>query len=245
MKIFLFYEKIQTNFYIIYRLREGDSMKKVQGHGINDMPYGWYSENEWNKMVYRKWYDMVRRCYNEQVHKTENGKCYVGCTVCDRWLTLSNFVEDVPKITGYDREKFLNGELHLDKDKKKDKNKHYIIDYCTWLPGPENCSLANKGKQFSEEHKQKLSEANKGKQLSEEHKRKLIENSGMKGKLGSDNPSSKKVVQYDKQTLELIKIWDSLSDVTRELGINTGNISECCKGKRKSAGGFVWKYVED
>ena len=67
----------------------------------------------------------------------------------------------------------------------------------------------------------------------------------MKGKLGSDNPSSKKVVQYDKQTLELIKIWDSLSDVTRELGINTGNISECCKGKRKSAGGFVWKYVED
>lgn len=28
-------------------------------------------------------------------------------------------------------------------------------------------------------------------------------------------------------------------------GINKGNISSCCEGKRKSAGGFIWKYVEE
>ena len=213
----------------------------VEGKGINDMPWGWASENEWNKMVYWKWVNMLIRCYNEDFHKRQPS--YIGCSVCDRWLILSNFIEDVPKITGYNRERFLNGELELDKDKKKDKNKCYVMKYCTWLPKPENCSLAHKGKALSEEHKQKLSEANKGKELSEETKRKMSE--AKQGKLGSECQNSKKVAQYDKQTLELIKIWDSLSDVTRELGINQGNISKCCKGKLKSTGGFVWKYLED
>lgn len=222
-----FYEKIKINFYIIYVFEIGGGyMKLVQGHGINDMYWGWASENEWNKLVYQKWKDMLKRCYNEDYHKKH--QTYKDCTVCDRWLVLSNFVEDVPLITGYDRERFLNGELELDKDKKKDENKHYIMKYCTWLPKPENCSLANKGKQRSEETKLKLSE-----------------NSPTKGKFGSDNPTSKRVAQYDKQTLELIKIWDSMIDVERQLGINQGNISACCKGKRKTAGGFIWKYVEE
>lgn len=34
-------------------------------------------------------------------------------------------------------------------------------------------------------------------------------------------------------------------DVKRELGINQASISMCCQRKRKSAGGFIWKYVED
>lgn len=217
----------------------------VEGHGINDMPYGWASENEWNKMVYSKWTHMLHRCYNEEFHKTN--QTYKDCTVCDKWLILSNFVEDVPKITGYDREMFLNGELELDKDKKKDENKHYYFNYCTWLPKPENSSLAMKGKHHSEETKLKISEAQKGKHHSKETKLKMSENStkNMLGKFGADNPSSKKVAQYDKQTLELIKIWDSMMDVKRELGINQASIPMCCQGKRKSAGGFIWKYVED
>lgn len=179
----------------------------VEGHGINDMYWGWASENEWNRMVYQKWKSMLRRCYNEEYHKTKNGKNYIGCSVCDRWLTLSNFVEDVPKITGYDRERFLNGELELDKDKKNDKNKRYTMKYCTWLPKPENSGLSHKGK------------------------------------FGSEHNCSKKVAQYDKVTHELIKIWGGIREVERELGISHGNISACCKGKLKSAGGFVWKYV--
>lgn len=209
-------------------------MQLIQGHGINDMPYGWASENEWNKLVYRKWQKMLYRCYNEEFHKTEKGKNYIGCTVCERWLTLSNFAEDVPKIDGYDREKFLNRELELDKDKKNDTDiKSYTMNCCTWLPKPENSSLAMKGKHHTKETKQKLSEANKG------------ENNPMHGKFGSEHPRSKKVAQYDKTTNELIKVWDSMHEAQRELGINQGSISECCKEKRKSAGGFIWRYVEE
>ena len=170
-------------------------MGLVQGHGINDMPYGWTVENEWNKLVYRKWYEMLRRCYNEEYHKTENGERYKDCTVCDRWLKLSNFVEDVPKIDGYDEERFLNGELVLDKDiKSGGKNKQYIMKECLLTTQPENTKQANRTREYHE--------------LSEETKRKISENNPkpMKGKFGSECPNSKKVAQYNKQTLELIKI---------------------------------------
>jgi hypothetical protein len=31
---------------------------------------------------------------------------------------------------------------------------------------------------------------------------------------------------------------------SKELSILSQNISECCLGKRKSAGGYVWKFLE-
>lgn len=34
-------------------------------------------------------------------------------------------------------------------------------------------------------------------------------------------------------------------DVQRELGIAQQSISACCKGNRKSAGGYIWRYVEE
>ena len=58
------------------------------------------------------------------------------------------------------------------------------------------------------------------------------------------NPFSKEVEQIDKNTLEVIKVWDSLSEVERQLNISASNISNVCKGKRKTAGGFIWKMKE-
>lgn len=51
---------------------------------------------------------------------------------------------------------------------------------------------------------------------------------------------SKKVLQYDLQD-NLIKKWDSVSEIERQLKIK--HISDCCLGKRKTAGGFKWEYV--
>lgn len=52
--------------------------------------------------------------------------------------------------------------------------------------------------------------------------------------------NSKKVKQYDLEW-NLIKIWDSLSDVYRELWIHHSWISMVCNWKRNSAGWFLWK----
>ena len=58
------------------------------------------------------------------------------------------------------------------------------------------------------------------------------------------NPLNKKVEQIDKNTLEVIKVWDSLSEVERQLNISASNISNVCKGKRKTAGGFIWRMKD-
>lgn len=207
----------------------------VCGRGINDMPRGWIVENEWNKRVYRKWTSMLQRCYNKNFHKTKYGKTYIGCTVCERWLTLSNFVEDVPKIDGYDEERFINGELELDKDiNSNGKNKCYIAEECTFVTRLDNQRQANKDRDNGYLHERQG-----------ENNPMYGKPGTMKGKFGSENPTSKRVAQYDKQTYELIKIWGGIREVERELGIDSGSISKCCKGKRKSAGGFIWKYVEE
>ena len=42
---------------------------------------------------------------------------------------------------------------------------------------------------------------------------------------------------------EFIKKYDSAREAARKTGIDYGNISKCCNGRYKTAGGFIWKYV--
>lgn len=51
----------------------------------------------------------------------------------------------------------------------------------------------------------------------------------------------KKVFQYSKNG-EFIKEYKSIQYAADSLGIFPTNIIECCKGRRKSAGGYIWKY---
>lgn len=53
--------------------------------------------------------------------------------------------------------------------------------------------------------------------------------------------NQKKVSQYDKNG-NLIHIYDSVAQAASDTNINKGNISSVCLGKRKTAGGYVWKY---
>ena len=55
----------------------------------------------------------------------------------------------------------------------------------------------------------------------------------------------KRVAQYSIYD-EFIKIWNSSSEATEYYGgaKNTTNIQACCRGAKKSAFGFKWKYVD-
>lgn len=60
--------------------------------------------------------------------------------------------------------------------------------------------------------------------------------------VGGKNPRARKVEQYDVQG-KLIRIWDALSDIQRELGIDRRKIGLACKGQRyKTYKGYIWKY---
>ena len=53
---------------------------------------------------------------------------------------------------------------------------------------------------------------------------------------------SKPVGQY---TLDgdLVKAWQSVNEVQRQTGFGCGNICNVANGKRKTAHGFIWKYI--
>ena len=54
--------------------------------------------------------------------------------------------------------------------------------------------------------------------------------------------SGKKVVQKDFEG-NIIKTFNSGREASIKTGINQGNISLCCNGKRKSIGGYLWEYI--
>lgn len=82
---------------------------------------------------------------------------------------------------------------------------------------------------------------------SEETKKKMSssakkgEDHHMKNKIGVNNPRSKKIIQKSLEGDE-IKVWNSMSDINRELGFTPSNICRCCQGSVKRIGGFRWEY---
>lgn len=53
---------------------------------------------------------------------------------------------------------------------------------------------------------------------------------------------SRKVEQLDKNG-NVICAYESLKEAGRMTGVGDGNISKCCNGKTKSAGGYIWRFA--
>lgn len=76
-----------------------------------------------------------------------------------------------------------------------------------------------------------------------ENIRHAIEHGLIKYKYGKSNHNSKAVLQMDKNG-NIIREWDSVADIHRELGYSTNGIICCCnkKPKYKTAYGYKWEY---
>lgn len=96
--------------------------------------------------------------------------------------------------------------------------------------GIERISKAQKGRHLSDETRERIRLANLGKKLDQRCKAILT------------NSRNVKVLQ--KQNGEVIREWKSVREASRILNIHSGSISECCKGKRKTAGGYCWEYAK-
>lgn len=64
-------------------------------------------------------------------------------------------------------------------------------------------------------------------------------------KIKKDGPKKKNsgVFQYDNNG-NFIKHWSTIKQASSELRINSSSISDACKGRQKTAGGFVWSFEE-
>ena len=58
---------------------------------------------------------------------------------------------------------------------------------------------------------------------------------------GLQHRKSFKVIQFDLQG-KYIKTWENMREIERHLKINDTSIYRCCRGKQKTAGGYIWKY---
>jgi len=62
-------------------------------------------------------------------------------------------------------------------------------------------------------------------------------------KNGINNKQNFAVIGINKHTKDIIE-FHSMNEASRQIKTSQGNISDCCKNKRKSAGGYIWKLKE-
>lgn len=112
--------------------------KLVHGIGINDADY------VIGKLVngkflwcpfYMRWQDMLKRCYNNKYHA--NKPTYIGCKVCDEWLTFSNFKR-------WMKNQDWRGK-HLDKDLLVAGSKLYSPETCVFIDQATNTFTSDCG----------------------------------------------------------------------------------------------------
>ena len=136
------------------------SMHNVTKGKVRDLyapsRYGIGYDGDSTKVPYWKrakdlWSNMLKRCYCEK-----DPKGYFGKVVVDaRWHCFANFLEDLPKLIGF--EKWLNKEnMQLDKDYLSD-SKVYSLHTCCFLSEFKNKSIQpnyREGKAFCAETRQ-------------------------------------------------------------------------------------------
>ncbi|CAH9016932.1 putative tRNA nucleotidyltransferase [Vibrio phage 193E37-1] len=120
------------------------NIRKVFNVGVNDSvkPTQKFEKVDGkNKLVwicpyYRKWKDMLKRCYYQKGFKT-----YFDCVVCDEWLTFSNFkkwclIQGLPESLEH---------YHLDKDILHLNNKIYSPETCVFVKPVINTFVLDSG----------------------------------------------------------------------------------------------------
>ena len=117
------------------------------------------------------------------------------------------------------------------------------LRWCTHLENSNNPltkhkqTVAKKGKPKSEETRKKMSESKKGKKHP------------MYGKHPSEETIQKRVEKIKKPIIGVNKKtgvtveFESATDAAIALNIYATSITACCRGIRKSTGGYVWQYA--
>lgn len=107
-----------------------------------------------------------------------------------------------------------------------------------------------KGRQKTVEQRRKISKSLTGKKVKQETKEKISKTlSGIKRsaetcqKISYSKKNKKSVIMYDLITNTQIKIFNSISDASKETNTHPSNIVKVCKQERKHAGGFFWKFA--
>lgn len=199
---------------------------------------------------------IIRLIYNKRPEtlKEEYLKTCFTQTEMDEWEKYFIFTNDTLYPNGYNLREGGNGKEFSVESRKKMSEKR------------KGKSPTNKGIPLSDERKSEISEKMKGKfsgdrhpmygkHHTEESKKKIsdslkkIMTVDFRKKIseshkGQHNISqSKKVLQFTKDG-EFVCEWSSTMEAGRKLNCSFSNIAMCCRGERKTAKGYIWKYKD-
>lgn len=193
------------------------------------------------------------------INNSIDSKCYVGSSIDikDRW---NRHKQDLLKNIHHSKplQNFVNKYgidticfKLIENCGKKDlisREQHYID---TLNPYFNICKTAGNrlGSTVSEETRLKISNKLKGtkrirtQEQIDKHRQAVIGRTAWnKGiKMGSIANPGKPILQLTIDGI-IIKEWNHAKEIEQFTKINRRNIGQCCKGKRKTAGGFMWKY---
>lgn len=176
------------------------------------------------------------------------------------WKDIPNFPNYQVSNLGDIKRKYKNGNIKILK-KGFDKDGYYIVCLCennkkttkrinilvaqTFIDNPNNYPIIN--------HKNGIKTDNRVENLewcTYSHNMKEAYKIGLckptkyfLGKFGEKSSKARKIVQKDLNG-NIINYFYGCLEANRKTNINFRNINSCCNGKRLTAGGYKWEFID-
>lgn len=171
----------------------------------------------------------------------------------EQWLPVKGYeglyeVSSLGRLRSLDREscgKHYRGKIHLDnqtgkyitdilcKDGTRSSRRRHRLVAEAFIPNPEGKSDVN--------HIDGNGHNNCISNLEWTSHKENTDHSWKNGFTKMPPKVVREVDQFNKSG-KYIKSFDSVKEAASAVGCFDGDISRCCKGIRKSAGGYIWKY---